>query len=68
MKTTIVLTIPKEIYDQASAFLARQGLTPEEAVVLFIEETVRLGRIPFAYTEAELEEVRLWEQEALWDQ
>lgn len=33
-----------------------------DAVLLFIRETVRLGRIPFDYTEEDLAEVRRWER------
>ena len=59
---TIEIRLPKEIYDRASEILAKQGLTVEEACVLFIKETVRLGRIPFDYTEENLAEVRRWEK------
>jgi len=59
---TIEIRLPKEIYDRASEILAKQGLTVEEACVLFIKETVRLGRIPFDYTEEDLAEVRRWEK------
>lgn len=59
---TIEIRLPKEIYDRASEILAKQGLTLEEACVLFIKETVRLGRIPFDYTEEDLAEVRRWEK------
>ena len=59
---TIEIRLPKEIYDRASEILAKQGLTVEEACVLFIKETVRLGRIPFNYTEEDLAEVRRWEK------
>ena len=54
--------LPKEIYDKASEILAKQGLTMENALSLFFEETVRLGRIPFEYTEEDLEEVSRWEK------
>ena len=59
---TIEIRLPKEIYDRAPEILAKQGLTLEEACVLFIKETVRLGRIPFDYTEEDLAEVRRWEK------
>ena len=59
---TIEVKLPKEIYDKASEILAKQGLTMENALSLFFEETVRLGRIPFEYTEEDLEEVRRWEK------
>ena len=44
---TIEVRLPKEIYDKASEILARQGLTMEDALILFFQETARLGRIPF---------------------
>ena len=59
---TIEVKLPKEVDDSASEILAKQGLTMEDALILFLKETVRLGRIPFDYTEADLEEVRRWER------
>ena len=51
---TVEVSLPDDLYDRASEILASQGLTMEEALVLFYEETVRLGRIPFEYTEEDL--------------
>ena len=59
---TIEVRLPKEVYDSASELLAKQGLTMEVALILFLKETVRLGRIPFDYTEEDLEEARKWER------
>ena len=59
---TIEFKLPKEIFDQASEIFAGQGLTVEDACVLFLEETARLGRIPFEYTEEDLREVRRLEK------
>ena len=59
---TVEVKLPKEIYDKASEILAKQGLTMENALSLFFEETVRLGRIPFEDTEEDLEEVSRWEK------
>ena len=59
---TIEVKLPKEVYDGASEILEKQGLTMEDALILFLKETVRLGRIPFDYTEADLEEARRWER------
>ena len=59
---TVEVKLPKEIYDKASEILAKQGLTMENALSLFFEETVHLGRIPFEYTEEDLEEVSRWEK------
>ena len=55
---TIEVKLPAEMYNELTAIFARYGLTLEEAVVLFFKETVRLGRISFDYTEADLEEAR----------
>ena len=59
---TIEVKLPKEVYDRASEILAKQGLSMEDALILFLKETVRLGRIPFDYTEEDLEEARRWER------
>ena len=59
---TIEVRLPKEVYDSALELLAKQGLTMEDALILLLKETVRLGRIPFDYTEEDLEEARKWER------
>lgn len=59
---TIEVKLPKEVYDSTSEILEKQGLTMEDALILFLKEMVRLGRIPFDYTEADLEEARRWER------
>ena len=59
---TIEGKLPKEVYDRASEILAKQGLSREDALILFLKETVRLGRIPFDYTEEDLEEAQKWER------
>lgn len=56
--TTIEFKLPVEIYNQAKAIFEANGLTMEEACVLFIEETVKRGTIPFEYTQKDIEEVR----------
>lgn len=43
----ITLEIDAELKDQAEKLFMEIGLTLEEATVLFFEETVRLGRLPF---------------------
>ena len=55
---TIVIKLPIEMYNELTEIFARYGLTLEETLVLFFKETVRLGRIPFDYTEADLEEAQ----------
>ena len=61
-QTTITINLPRDVYDRVAEILSGQGLTVEDAIVLFIKETVRLGRIPFDYTEEDREEVRRWEE------
>ena len=39
---------------QLTEILAPQGLTLEKAIELFLRETVRLGRIPFEYTDEDI--------------
>lgn len=60
--TTIEFKLPVEIYNQAKAIFEANGLTMEEACVLFIEETVKRGSLPFEYTQKDIEEVRRWEE------
>lgn len=43
----VTLTIDEELKEQAEKVFAENGLTLEEAVILFFKETVRLGRLPF---------------------
>ena len=43
----VTLEIDAELKIQAEEVGAENGLTLEEAIVLFAEETVRLGRFPF---------------------
>ncbi len=56
--TTIEFKLPEDLYAQTKEILAQYGLTVEEACVLFIKETVRLGRIPFDYTEEDVAEAQ----------
>jgi addiction module RelB/DinJ family antitoxin len=43
----VTLTIDEDLKEQAERVFAENGLTLEEAVILFFKETVRLGRLPF---------------------
>lgn len=43
----VTLEIDAELKEQAEKVFAENGLTLEEATILFFEETVRLGRLPF---------------------
>lgn len=55
---TIEMEIDAELYAQVKEILKPYGMTPEEAVVLMFKETVRLGKIPFDYTEENLQEAK----------
>ena len=54
----IQIQVDAELKAAAEKILAAQGYTLEEATVLFLEETVRLGRIPFEVTEEMLAQAR----------
>lgn len=47
-----------EFHKQLEVVLAKNNLTIEEVFNLLLTETVRQGRIPFDYTEADIEEAR----------
>ena len=47
----VTLEIDAELKEQAEKVSMENGLTLEEATVLFFEETVRLGRLPFELDE-----------------
>ena len=51
---TVSFTVDADLYAQVKDILKDYCLTPEEAVVMFFEETVRQGKIPFDYTEEDL--------------
>nr|WP_243253738.1 type II toxin-antitoxin system RelB/DinJ family antitoxin [Anaerotruncus rubiinfantis] len=55
---TVKFTIGSDLYERVGEVLKRYGLTHEEAIRLFFKETVRLGRIPFEYTQEDLEEAK----------
>lgn len=57
-QTTIVLSIPDEIYEQAKEICESNGLTLEEACVRFLEATVACGDLPFPYTQQDIEEAK----------
>ena len=48
----VTLEIDAELKEQAEKVLAENGLTLEEATILFFEETVRLEKLPFELDEA----------------
>ena len=43
----VTLEIDAELKEQAEKVFAENGMTLEEATILFFEETVLLGRLPF---------------------
>ena len=45
----VTLEIDAELKEQAEKVFAENGMTLEEATILFFEETVRLGRLPFEH-------------------
>lgn len=47
----VTLEIDAELKEQAEKVFAENWLTLEEATILFFEETVRLGRLPFEFDE-----------------
>lgn len=47
----VALEIDVELKEQAEKVFAENGLTLEQATILFFEETVRLGRLPFELDE-----------------
>ena len=51
---SLCFEIEEELYNQLTEILAPQGLTLEKAIELFLRETVRLGRIPFEYTDEDI--------------
>lgn len=56
-KMMVVMTfeVDTELFQQASRILAQQGLTLGDAIELLFKETARTGKIPFTYTQEELE-------------
>jgi antitoxin component of RelBE/YafQ-DinJ toxin-antitoxin module len=55
---TVKFTIDSDLYEQAGEIFKRYGLMHEEAPLLFFKETVRMGRIPFEYTQEDLAEAK----------
>lgn len=56
--STISFVIDEDLYNEAGEILLSLGMTHEEAVQLFLKEMVRIGRIPFDYTEEDLLEAK----------
>lgn len=55
---TLQFKINADLYAEVKEILKPYGLTPEDAIILFIKETVRQSKIPFEYTEEDLLEAK----------
>ena len=51
----MVFEIDQDLYDKVTAILAPQELTLSDAIVLLFKKTAELGKLPFSFTETELE-------------
>lgn len=56
--TTIEVRVDTELLEEVKPILEAIGITVEESIRIFIEETVRLGQLPFPYTEEDIEEAK----------
>ena len=56
--TTIEIQIDTELLEKVKPILDRLGITVEDSIRLFFEETVRLGKLPFSYTEEDITEAK----------
>ena len=55
---TIEVQVDTELLEKVKPILEAIGITVEESIRIFIEETVRLGQLPFPYTEEDIEEAK----------
>lgn len=58
----VTVKVDDDLYAQAEALFHEFGLSFEEAVLLFVREVARLGRLPFDLTEEDLDIVRKLEE------
>lgn len=54
----MVFEIDQDLYDKVTAVLVPQGLTLSDAIMLLFKKTAELGRLPFSFSEAELESAK----------
>ena len=47
--------IDQDLCDNVTAVLVPQGLTLSDTIVFLFKKTAELGKLPFSFTEAELE-------------
>ena len=55
----IEFKIRTEVLEQVTAILAKEGLTVEDALILFFKATIACGGLPFPYTREDIEAARL---------
>ena len=46
-ESIVEFTLPLDLYEQASDMLKKQGLTVEDAIVMFYEYVAANGKLPF---------------------
>jgi len=56
--TTVEVQIDTDLLEKVKPIFDEIGITVEDSIRLFFEETVRLGRLPFPYTEENIEEAK----------
>lgn len=59
----VTVKIDADLYRQAEKVCRGLGMTLEEAFLLFVHETVRLGQLPFELTAEDREFVRTMKEE-----
>lgn len=55
---TIEFKIRTDVLEQVTAILAKEGLTVEDALILFFKATIACGDLPFLYTQEDIEAAR----------
>lgn len=58
----VTVKVGDDLYAQTEALFHESGLSVEEAVLLFVREVARSGRLPFDLTEEDLDIVRKLEE------
>lgn len=58
----VTVKVDEVLYSQVEGLFHEFGLSLEEAVLLFVREVARLGRLPFDLTEEDLDIVRKLEE------
>lgn len=55
---TLTIKMSESLYRQLNDILFKEGLTIEKALLLFLKETVKQGKIPFDYTDEDIEKAK----------